>query len=51
MRRTKAAQIYRKTGTLESGSTPPRAHQLESAIRYLGIEMDDALTIPQQVEP
>jgi hypothetical protein len=47
MRRTKAAQIYRKTGNL-------RAVQLllgiESTVRYLGIEVDDALSLSDQVE-
>jgi hypothetical protein len=37
MRRTKAGQIYRKTGNL--GHT-----KIESTVRYLGIEVDDALT-------
>ena len=43
MRRTKAAQIYKKTGNLRAvqlllGHTKP-----ESTVRYLGIGADDAL--------
>ena len=49
MRRSKATQIYRKTGNLRAvlllGHT-----KLESTIRYLGIEVDDAPHIAQQIE-
>jgi hypothetical protein len=40
-RRTKAAQIYRKTGNLRAflGHT-----KIERTVRYLGTEVDDALT-------
>jgi hypothetical protein len=48
--RTKPAQIYKRT-------RQPRAVQLllgyttlESAVHYLGIEVDDALSISEQVE-
>src|ERR1700686_4034166 len=44
LRRTKATLIYRRTGNL-------RAVQLiESTVRYLGIEVDDALAIAEQVD-
>jgi integrase len=50
LRRTKPAQIYKKTGNLRAvqlllGHTKP-----ESTVRYLGIEVDDALSISEQVE-
>ena len=49
MRRTKATQIYRKTGNLRAelllGHT-----KLKSTVRYLGIEVDDALNIAEQIE-
>ena len=50
MRRTKTAQIYKKTGNLRAvqlllGHTKP-----ESTVRYLGIEVDDALEISEQTE-
>ena len=50
LRRTKAAQIYRKTGNLRAVQLLLGHTKLESTIRYLGIEVDDALTISEQVE-
>jgi len=50
MRRTKAAQIYRKTGNLRAVQLLLGHTKLESTVRYLGIEVDDALTISEQVE-
>jgi integrase len=50
LRRTKAAQIYRKTGNLRAVQLLLGHTKLESTVRYLGIEVDDALTISEQVE-
>ena len=50
MRRTKAAQIYRKTGNLRAVQLLLGHTKLESTVRYLGIEVDDALAISEQVE-
>jgi integrase len=50
MRRTKAAQIYRKTGNLRAVQLLLGHTKLESTVRYLGIEVDDALTISEQIE-
>ena len=50
MRRTKAAQIYRTTGNLRAVQLLLGHTKLESTVRYLGIEVDDALTISEQVE-
>ena len=50
MRRTKAAQIYRKTGNLRAVQLLLGHTKLESTVRYLGIEVDDALSISEQVE-
>ena len=50
MRRTKAAQIYKKTGNLRAVQLLLGHTKLESTVRYLGIEVDDALTISEQVE-
>jgi site-specific recombinase XerD len=50
MRRTKAAQIYKKTGNLRAVQLPLGHTKLESTVRHLGIEVDDALSIPEQVE-
>jgi hypothetical protein len=45
MRRTKAAQIYRKTGNLRAVQLLLGHTKLESTVRYLGIEIDDALSM------
>jgi integrase len=50
LRRTKAAQIYRKTGNLRAVQLLLGHTKLESTVRYLGIKVDDALSIAEQVE-
>jgi site-specific recombinase XerC len=50
IRRTKAAQIYRKTGNLRAVQLLLGHTKLESTVRYLGIEVDDALKIAEQIE-
>jgi site-specific recombinase XerC len=50
MRRTKAAQINRKTGNLRAVQLLLGHTKIESTVRYLGIEVDDALTLSEQVE-
>jgi site-specific recombinase XerC len=50
MRRTKAAQIYRKTSNLRAVQLLLCHTKLESTVRYLGIEVDDALNIAEQIE-
>jgi integrase len=50
LRRTKAAQIYNKTGNLRAVQLLLGHTKLESTVRYLGIEVDDALSISEQVE-
>ncbi len=50
MRRTKAALIYKKTGNLRAVQLLLGHTKLESTVRYLGIEVDDALSISEQVE-
>ncbi len=50
IRRTKAAQIYRKTGNLRAVQLLLGHTKIESTVRYLGIEVDDALTLSEQVE-
>ncbi|WFU51142.1 tyrosine-type recombinase/integrase [Sinorhizobium terangae] len=50
MRRTKAAHIYKKTGNLRAVQLLLGHKKLESTVRYLGIEVDDALAISEQVE-
>jgi hypothetical protein len=50
MRRTKVAQIYKKTGNMRAVQLLLGHTKLESTVRYLGIEVDDALSISEQVE-
>ena len=50
LRRTKPTQIYKKTGNLRAMQLLLGHTKLESTVRYLGIEVDDALSISEQVE-
>ena len=50
LRRTKAAQIYKKTGNLRAVQLLLGHTKLESTVRYLGVEVEDALRIAEQVE-
>mgnify|MGYP001812568963 FL=1 len=50
MRRTKAALIYKKTGNLRAVQLLLGHTKLESTVRYLGIEVDDALRISEQTD-
>jgi integrase len=49
LRRTKATLIYRRTGNLRASSLLGHT-KIESTVRYLGIEVDDALAIAEQVD-
>jgi integrase len=50
MRRTKALLIYRRTKNLRAVQLLLGHSKLESTVRYLGIEVDDALEIAEQTE-
>lgn len=50
MRRTKATLIYKRTKNLRAVQLPLGHTKLESTVRYLGIEVDDALEISEQTE-
>jgi integrase len=50
MRRTKASLIYRRTKNLRAVQLLLGHTKLESTVRYLGIEMDDALEMAEQTE-
>ena len=50
LRRTKAALIYRRTKNIRAVQILLGHTKLESTIRYLGIEVDDALELAEQME-
>jgi integrase len=50
LRRTKATLIYRRTGNLRAVQLLLGHTKIESTVRYLGIEVDDALSIAEQID-
>jgi integrase len=50
LRRTKATLIYRRTKNLRAVQLLLGHTKLESTVRYLGIEVDDALEMAEQTE-
>jgi integrase len=50
LRRTKATLIYRRTKNLRAVQSLLGHTKLESTVRYLGIEVDDALEMAEQTE-
>jgi len=50
LRRTKASMIYRRTGNLRAVQLLLGHSKIESTVRYLGVDVDDALLIAEQVE-
>lgn len=50
MRRTKATLIYRRTKNLRAVQLLLGHSKLESTVRYLGIEVNDALEVSEQTE-
>ncbi|MFA6311953.1 MAG: tyrosine-type recombinase/integrase [Sterolibacterium sp.] len=50
MRRTKATLIYKRTKNLRAVQLLLGHSKLESTVRYLGIEVDDAQEISEQTE-
>ena len=50
LRRTKASLIYRKTKNLRAVQLLLGHTSLESTVRYLGIDEDDALELAEQIE-
>jgi integrase len=50
LRRTKASLIYRRTGNLRAVQLLLGHTKIESTVRYLGIEVDDALAIAEQID-
>jgi integrase len=50
LRRTKAALIYRKTGNLRAVQLLLGHSKIESTVKYLGIEVDDAIELAERVD-
>ena len=50
MRRTKVSLLYKKTGNLRACQLLLGHTKLESTVRYLGVEVDDALELSESLE-
>lgn len=50
MRRTKVTQIYEKTGNLRAVHLLLGHTRVDSNVRYLGVELEDALEIAEAIE-
>ena len=50
MRRTKLGQIYRKNGNLHAVQLLLGHTKMDSTVRYLDVELEDALAIAEAVE-
>jgi site-specific recombinase XerC len=50
MRRTKAALIYKATGNLRAVQILLGHTNIENTVRYLGVDVDDALTLSERTE-
>lgn len=50
LRRTKVSMLYRKTGNLRACQLLLGHTKLESTVRYLGVELDDALALSEALE-
>ncbi len=50
LRRTKAAEIYRKTGNLRAVQLLLGHTKVDSTVRYLGVELEDALSIAERID-
>lgn len=50
MRRTKAALIYKQTGNLRAVQILLGHTKIESTVRYLGVDIEDALALSEGIE-
>lgn len=50
MRRTEVAQTYRKSGNLRAVQLLLGHTKMDSTVRYLGVELEDALAVAEAVE-
>lgn len=49
-RRTKASTIYKETGNLRAVQILLGHTKIESTVRYLGVDVEDALTLAEGTE-
>ena len=50
LRRTKASIIYKQTGNLRAVQILLGRTKIESTVRYLGVDVEDALTLSKRTE-
>jgi integrase len=50
MRRTKAALIYKVTGNLRAIQILLGHSNIENTVRYLGVDIDDAISLAERTE-
>ncbi|MFT7573435.1 MAG: integrase, partial [Paracoccaceae bacterium] len=50
IRRTKATLIYRRTGNMRAVQLLLGHTKIESTVRYLGVEVDDALDLAEKTD-
>jgi integrase len=50
MRRTKVAQIYKKTGNLRAVQLLLGHTKMDRTVRYLGVDIEDALTLSEGID-
>lgn len=50
MRRTKVAQVYKKTGNLRVVQRLLGHMKMDSTVRYLGVDIEDALTLSEGID-
>ena len=50
MRRTKVAHIYKKTGNLRAVQLLLGHTKMDSTVRYLGVDIEDALTLSEGID-
>ena len=50
LRRTKVSLVYKRTGNIRACQLLLGHTKLESTVRYLGVEVDDALVLSEQID-
>lgn len=50
MRRTKVTQIYKKTGNLRAVQLLLGHTKMDNTVRYLGVDLDDALSLSEGID-